>query len=86
MRAAFLDWLLKEIQALPVPARQAAATEGTVLEATSATALLPADQDDYRELKAFRLVDGHNSNAFSAFLDDGSRRVSGSLYSELRVA
>jgi F-type H+-transporting ATPase subunit b len=50
VRAAFLDWLLKEIQALPVPARQAAAMEGTTLEATSATALPPADQDRYREL------------------------------------
>jgi F-type H+-transporting ATPase subunit b len=50
VRAAFLDWLLKKIQALPVPARHAAATEGTTLEATSATALLPADQDRYREL------------------------------------
>src|ERR1700689_756363 len=49
-RAAFLDWLLKEIQALPVQARNAAATEGTTLEATTATALLPADQDRYREL------------------------------------
>lgn len=50
VRAAFLDWLLKEIQALPVQARNAAATEGTTLEATSATALPPADQDRYREL------------------------------------
>src|SRR5271168_571268 len=55
VRAAFLDWLLQEIQALPDLARQAAATEGATLEATSATALLPADEDRYRELigKAF---------------------------------
>jgi F-type H+-transporting ATPase subunit b len=55
VRAAFLDWLLQEIQALPDPARHAAATEGATLEATSATALLPADEDRYRELigKAF---------------------------------
>jgi F-type H+-transporting ATPase subunit b len=55
VRATFLDWLLKEIQALPDPARHAAATEGATLEATSATALLPADEDRYRELigKAF---------------------------------
>ncbi len=55
VRAAFLDWLLKEIQALPDPARQAAAMEGAMLEATSATALLPVDEDRYRELigKAF---------------------------------
>jgi F-type H+-transporting ATPase subunit b len=49
VRDAFLDWLVKEIQALPTPARQAAAAEGITLEATSATALLPADQDRYRE-------------------------------------
>ncbi len=49
VRAAFLDWLVKEIRALPAPARQAAAAEGVTLEATSATALLPADQDRYRE-------------------------------------
>jgi F-type H+-transporting ATPase subunit b len=50
VRAAFLDWLVKEIQALPAPARQAAAAEGVTLEATTATALVPADQDRYREL------------------------------------
>src|ERR1700677_4490843 len=50
VRAAFLDWLVKEIQALPTPARQAAAAEGVTLEATSATALVPADQDRYRGL------------------------------------
>lgn len=49
VRAAFLDWLVKEIRALPTSARQAAAAEGVTLEATSATALLPADQDRYRE-------------------------------------
>ena len=49
VRAAFLDWLVKEIRALPAPARQAAAAEGVTLEATSATALVPADQDRYRE-------------------------------------
>ena len=49
VRAAFLDWLVKEIRALPTSARQAAAAEGITLEATSATALLPADQDRYRE-------------------------------------
>ncbi len=49
VRAAFLDWLVKEIQALPTPARQAAAAEGVTLEATSATALVPAEQDRYRE-------------------------------------
>src|ERR1700733_7062715 len=46
-RAAFLDWLVTEIQALPTLARQAAAAEGVTLEATSATGLLPADQGPY---------------------------------------
>jgi F-type H+-transporting ATPase subunit b len=50
VRAAFLDWLLKEIEALPAPARHAATTEGATLETTSAAELLPADQDRYREL------------------------------------
>jgi F-type H+-transporting ATPase subunit b len=50
VRAAFLDWLVKEIRALPTSARQAAAAEGVTLEATSATTLVPADQDRYREL------------------------------------
>jgi len=50
VRAAFLDWLVKEIRALPTPARQSAAAEGVTLEATSATALVPAEQDRYREL------------------------------------
>jgi F-type H+-transporting ATPase subunit b len=55
VRAAFLDWLLQEIRSLPVPARDAAAAEGATIEATSATALLPADEERYRELigKAF---------------------------------
>jgi F-type H+-transporting ATPase subunit b len=65
VRSAFLDWLLKEIQALPVPARQAAATEGTTLEATSATALLPADQDRYRELIS-RALGAHPQIVFKA--------------------
>ncbi len=65
VRSAFLDWLLKEIQALPVPARQAAATEGTTLEATSATALLPADQDRYRELIS-RAFGAHPQIVFKA--------------------
>lgn len=49
VRATFLDWLLKEIRALPDPARQAAGMEGVVLEAISAAALDPADQEHYRD-------------------------------------
>ena len=50
VRAAFLDWLLKEIRALPEPARQAVAADGVALEAISATPLDPADQERYRGL------------------------------------
>ena len=49
VRATFLDWLLKEIRALPDPARQAAGMEGVALEAISAAALDPADQEHYRD-------------------------------------
>src|ERR1700690_1717418 len=50
VRAAFLDWLLKEIRDLPEPARQTAATNGANLEVVSATVLDPADQGRYRGL------------------------------------
>jgi F-type H+-transporting ATPase subunit b len=50
VRAAFLDWLLQEIRALPLSARQAVAANGTALEAISATPLDPADQERYRGL------------------------------------
>jgi F-type H+-transporting ATPase subunit b len=49
VRAAFLSWLLKEIRALPDPVRQAVAADGAALEAISAIALAPADQERYRE-------------------------------------
>ena len=50
MRAAFLDWLLKAIKALPQPTRQAMATNGVALEAISAAPLDPDDQARYRKL------------------------------------
>lgn len=50
VRAAFLDWLLQEIRSLPEFARAAASANGTVLEATSAAPLDPADQARYRGL------------------------------------
>ncbi len=49
VRAAFLSWLLKEIRALPEPVRQAVTADGSALEAVSAIALAPADQERYRE-------------------------------------
>jgi F-type H+-transporting ATPase subunit b len=50
VQAAFLDWLLAEIRGLPEPTRQAMAANGSALEAISAAAIEPADQDRYREL------------------------------------
>jgi len=50
VRAAFLDWLLKEIRTLPDPARQAVAANGVTLEAITAAPLEPVDQERYREL------------------------------------
>jgi F-type H+-transporting ATPase subunit b len=50
VRAAFLDWLLKSIRALPDPARQTVALSGVALEAISATPLDATDQDRYRKL------------------------------------
>ena len=53
VQAAFLDWLVTAIQALPADQRQAAS--GSALEAVSAAALSPADQARTGELigKAF---------------------------------
>ena len=50
VRATFLDWLLSEIRALPASARDVAIENGSTLEATSATALDPAEQERYRTL------------------------------------
>ena len=50
VRAAFLDWLVKEIGALPDETRQAVAANGATLEAISATPLDPADQERCRGL------------------------------------
>ncbi|MDB5415040.1 MAG: atpF [Rubritepida sp.] len=50
VRAAFLDWLLQGIRALPETVRQAAAAEGAGLLATTATPLDPAEQDRCRAL------------------------------------
>jgi F-type H+-transporting ATPase subunit b len=49
VRAAFLDWLVKEVRALPASTRQAAAADGVALEAISAMALAPAEQECCRK-------------------------------------
>ena len=50
--AAFLEWLLSSIRALPASARQAASDEAAGIEAVSAKKLEPAEQDRYRNLIA----------------------------------
>jgi F-type H+-transporting ATPase subunit b len=50
VRAAFLDGLVKEIQALPEAARRAATADGVTLEAISATPIEAAEQARYREV------------------------------------
>lgn len=63
VNAAFLAWLLKSIEALPPAVREAAS--GAPLEAVTAEAMAPKDQQRYRELiaKAFA---GQPKIAFSA--------------------
>jgi F-type H+-transporting ATPase subunit b len=48
--AAFLDWLLREIRALPDSVREAVCTKGVALEVMSATPIAPAEQERYRKL------------------------------------
>jgi F-type H+-transporting ATPase subunit b len=50
VRAAFLEWLIREIRALPSAVRQAEVASGAPFEAISATALDPADQERCRAL------------------------------------
>jgi F-type H+-transporting ATPase subunit b len=49
VREAFLDWLISEIAKLPDAAREAVTQSGGTLDAVSATALSPAEQDHARE-------------------------------------
>jgi F-type H+-transporting ATPase subunit b len=48
--AAFLDWLLSSIRALPAQARRTASAEAGGIEAVSAGQLEPPEQDRYRAL------------------------------------
>ena len=54
VRAAFLDWLLAELRALPAHTR-AAAANGDALQMVSATPLTPAEQDQARTAVAAAL-------------------------------
>ncbi len=48
VRTAFLEWLLKEIRALPEAVRHAAIGKGVTLKAVTATPLTTANQEHYR--------------------------------------
>jgi F-type H+-transporting ATPase subunit b len=50
VRAAFLDWLIVAIRALPGEERRAASADGVALEATSATPIDPVEQERARKL------------------------------------
>ncbi len=50
VRAAFLDWLVQGIRALPETVREAAAAEGAALKAITATPLDPGEQDRCRRM------------------------------------
>lgn len=50
VKAAFLDWLLKEIRELPEATRQAVIANGPTLEATTASLLEPEEQQRYAKL------------------------------------
>jgi F-type H+-transporting ATPase subunit b len=52
VRAAFRDWLLKEIRGLSDQVRQSVAADGVALEAVSATLLEPAEEAQCRTLIA----------------------------------
>ena len=64
VQAAFLDWLLKAISALPGPERQTVAANGAALEAVSATALDATEQAHYGDLIA-KAFDAHPQIAFT---------------------
>lgn len=55
IRAAFLDWLVAEIARLPATERQAAAANGSLLEAVSALPLDPVEQAHCQERLATAL-------------------------------
>jgi F-type H+-transporting ATPase subunit b len=65
VRAAFLDWLLEAVRALPDATRQAVATNGAALEAISATPLDTTDQERYRGL-INEALEAHPQIAFKA--------------------
>ena len=68
VRAAFLDWLVEAIRALPEEKRQVAATDGGAIEAISATPIDPAEQERARK----RIAEALGNDARIAFATDPS--------------
>jgi F-type H+-transporting ATPase subunit b len=68
VRAAFLDWLIIAIRALPEEKRRAAAADGVALEATSATPIDPTEQERARK----RIAEAFGSEPRIAFKTDPS--------------
>ena len=68
VRAAFLDWLVAAIRALPDEKRQVAATDGGALEAISATPIDPAEQERARK----RIAEALGTEPSIAFTTDPS--------------
>ncbi len=68
VRAAFLDWLIIAIRALPDEKRRAAGTDGGVLEAISATPIDPLEQ----ELARKRIAEALGSEPQIVFKTDPS--------------
>ncbi len=68
VRAAFLDWLIEAIRALPEEKRQVAATDGGAIEAISATPIDPSEQERARK----RIAEALGTEPSIAFTTDQS--------------
>lgn len=68
VRAAFLDWLVEAIRALPEDKRRAATADGGALEATSAT---PLDADEQARARQ-RIAEALGADSPVAFVTDPS--------------
>ena len=68
VRAAFLDWLVIAIRALPDEERRAAAADGAAIEAISATPIGPTEQERARK----RIAEAFGTEPGIAFTTDPS--------------
>jgi len=66
VRAAFVDWLIDEIKAMPDGTRQAVAAHGNAIEAVSAAELSPDDQKTIRR----RLAEAFGAEPKITFMQD----------------